>query len=360
MRHSFIKSYIYTSANFVSRLLPKEILGYSDVAPYKRNAKFSFAQTPVEIIVFLVGESLSAEYMGVFGYEKQNTKFLQTQVNLPNVVLKKSFSAGLYTDASVPFLLHAIQKPNAQAQIFSNKTNLFRLAQDANFTTHFITAQSRDSSSYTAYFKAFVKDYQDPYDKTKNIYKGLEDDFLVDVLQGLDLSTKHFIVLNQIGSHEPYEKRSPANKKPFGTKTLLDEYLNSVVFTDAIIKKILEILEQSGKKFVFIATSDHGQHVTATSGGKGSFAHLSNYLVPLFIKVNKDLKPSLDKFSQNSSCKISPAVNISEFIAQNMGYDMAYSDCNTSFVANNNLSGDNGYLKIKSTKAGLKKEMLFK
>jgi len=314
----------------------------------------------VDNIVFIIGESLSASYAGSLGYEKPTTPFLSLEKTNPNSIVKKAFSAGLVTDVSVPFLINMIQAPNAAKQIFSLKTNLFRLSKKQDYKTFLFSAQSEAASNFLPILGVeYMDQVQTAFKYTKDVEKEIDDKYLVDFFDEQSFAKRNFIVLQQNGSHEPYNEKYPKSFNNFGNDTLKKHYLNSITYTDFIIKEIVEKAKSSFKNYVVIYSSDHGQHVTDTSGGKGNFEYASNYEVPLYITTNSKEVLALAK-EIFESCKYSLHVQISEFIALLMGYEVAKSRCEEGFVSGLRLTGNSGYLHITQDKNKTQRNVMYK
>lgn len=357
-RHSLLKSYIYVTARFVAQTLPQEVLGLSNVKSYSR-PKPRVVQKPLtKRIVFIVGESLSSHYVSAFGsYALKTTPFLDSQAKNGKVIIGKAFSAGLFTDVSVPSLVHMVARPNGVRHIYSHDSNLYRMAQEIGYKTAFFSVQSADGNNYTNLFKQYLDFYEDAQGLTNSRYSSADDAYLVEFLERFDAGSASLILLNQVGSHEPYTV--PKGFEVFGSGNFLDKYLNTVTYTDGIIRQIQDVVQRrfGNESWVLIYTSDHGQHVTQNTGGKGGFAFASNYEVPFYITSNSPrvMQETAKIFGK---CEFAFAVQISEFIGLLLGYDNEISSCASGYVNGNNLNGDTGYMKI-TQEGGVQKREIF-
>ncbi len=358
-RHSVLKSYIYVTARFLGETLPREILGISSVQSYTRE-KPQVTQKPLaDRIIFIVGESLSSHYVSAFGYPVKNTPFLESEASKEQAILTKSFSAALYTNVSVPSLVHVIKRPSAIRQITSHDSDLYRMAQEIGYKTAFLSVQSLDGNSYANLFKRHLDSYKDSFEITQDKYKNIDDIYLLTFLENFEAGDKSLILLNQFGSHEPYQV--PKGSEIFGNDNFLNQYLNTVAYTDKIIEKIKHAVESRfGKdRWVLIYTSDHGQHVTESTGGKGSFTHAANYEVPLYITSNS---PEIMQEAQKifGQCEFAFHVQIPEFIGFLLGYDNEISSCKEGYVNGNRLNGRGGYMKITQEGKEITREVVEK
>lgn len=69
-----------------------------------------------------------------------------------------------------------------------------------------------------------------------------------------------FAVLHTMGSHFRFEHRYPPGFGPFAMPRSTEQaYQNSVAYTDLVLDKVIEALEQDGRSAVLLYVSDHGQ-----------------------------------------------------------------------------------------------------
>ncbi|MFC5078968.1 Putative phosphoethanolamine transferase YhbX [Vibrio thalassae] len=218
MYHSTIKSSFYTWGYFAARVVPEEVFGLSRVKPFQSDAPSHASSGNAHNIIVIMGESLSSEYMSVYGYSEPTTPWLEEQSKKANRFIAEGYSGGLFTDVSLPFFFNAIAKPNGVKQIGSGDTNIFRLAKENGYTTHFYSTQANYGLSLVSMLgRGWIDHYDDSYSITNNSYKGVLDSELLNWLDGVDLNQKNLIILHQTGSHMPYAERTPDSYKPFGS-----------------------------------------------------------------------------------------------------------------------------------------------
>lgn len=193
------KTTLYTFSNFIGRILPNEVFDLSNVPSYHRKSPHIEQKPIAKNIILIVGESLSASYSSVFGYKKITTPFLSSELKNPNSIVKETFSSGLFTDVSVPFILNMIQKPNANKQIASNDTSLFKLAKQQGYQTYFFSAQPSTGLGFLPYLGQKYIDYiQTSYDITHDIYKKVDDNSLVYFLNHQHFGEKTSLCFNKM------------------------------------------------------------------------------------------------------------------------------------------------------------------
>jgi glucan phosphoethanolaminetransferase (alkaline phosphatase superfamily) len=346
---SILKNELYVVKAFLGKTLPLTLLDIQTVQKYANDKFTKNTQTNnLDTIVLVIGESLSLHYMNLYGYDTKNTpNLLKLQKNDTHFIALKATSAGMYTDTSIPMIINAEKRPNAINHILSNETNLFKLAKENCFNTYFISAQAKDGFSYIRNYIGlkYIDKYVDSSNYGFDKYTSALDNILEKELEQIDFSQKNFIVLNMIGSHEPYEIRVPKDFKPFGSSNHLDNYNNTVAYTDSILNNIIQFIKEKNKKILFLFTSDHGQHVTKQSLGKGNLNDIRDYQVPVILySHNFDINNSLIK--RLKSTKLTSHYNMALLASYYLGYNtLKYIDTNRSFIDGNELSGNGGYIE---------------
>ncbi|USD65281.1 sulfatase-like hydrolase/transferase [Vibrio sp. SCSIO 43136] len=361
--HSAFKSALYTLGYFSAHTIPQEVFGQSNVAQFVRPAPERIKAPEFQNIVFVMGESLSSKYVGALGFEKNTTPWLAEQAKRDDRYLGEGFSGGLFTDVSLPYFFQSVVKPNGTRQIAQSNANLFKMAKEQGYTTHFYSAQTSYGLSLVSMIgRQWIDHYDDSFSITHDGRESVLDMELLNWLKQVNLKDKNFIVLHQMGSHMPYSIRTPKEFKKFGEDSSYNEYLNSVYYTDELMKQLQNYLEQNTTgKWSFIMTSDHGQYVTANASGHGSFSAESNYLVPVYIASNDHLVAQKATRSLGA-CSVSFQVQLSDFIANQLGFDFdTPTNCDKGYVAGASRSGDSGYLEIIHQPDGsTTKELMYK
>ena len=347
---SIIKNSVYVTKAFIGKTLPLYLFDIQVVNKYITSPKYSKnINSKIDNVILIIGESLSLHYMSLYGYKKSTTpKFDELSKINNNFYVTKALSSGLYTDTSIPMILNVAKKPNAIEHIISNKANLFKMAKENNFNTYWISSQSKDGFSYIRNYMGikYIDNYIDSSNFGFDKYTSGLDNIIYNKLKNIDLnSSNNFIVLNMIGSHEPYEKRVPSNFHPFGTKSILNNYENSVAYTDKIVSKIIFYLKQNSKsKTLLIFTSDHGQHVSKAGYGKGDIRNKKDYEVPLILFTNNF---NLDKsIKEIITDKYVSHYTMSQIVAYYLGYDSnKYIETDKAYIVGGELSGNSGYIE---------------
>ena len=351
---SVLKNSMYMLTHFIGKTLPIYVFDLQLVESWK-SPEFKKREnySPELNIVFILGESLTSRHMPLFGYERNTTPFLSAIVqNNPQVIYKESFSSGLYTGTSIPMFINSAKKPNATIHVLEQKYNLFKIAKDQGLVTQFLSAQSRDEFRYIKNYLA--PKYIDTYIDANSLgyQNSILDMLIIDHVKSsqiLPTNQHHFAVLNMNGSHEPYQKRVPQNYAPFGTSNYINQYDNTIRYTDLYIENLYQYLEQLNKKTILIYTSDHGQHVKKDSLGKGDISNINHALVPfILIPINMQIDARLNQFL--SSKKYVSHYQIALSVLYLLGLDsLPLEEKSTleAYVLGAELSGNTEYAVIQ-------------
>jgi len=303
--------------------------------------------TPNTIVV-VMGESLSAKYMSLYGFNRQTTPKLDNRKS--ELLYTWGYSAGVNTDVSVPTFFMLKREPQNNMIFLKAKTNLFALAKRAGYTTHYITTQK------LTVLGGFLGNSVDIL-LSKKDFKSKDatfDEVLVDYLKKVDFSKKNFIVLHQRNSHSPYDKQTPKNfyKFPFIGKEyktyMQNSYFNSLLYTDTLYDKIIQIVKEKNDSAMVFFTSDHGE-MMGNKDEDGRFGHsylgFADAKVPMIIYLNKKAS------SLNISFELEDIISHYQFaklIAKSLGKNIVNTNENGEYFTNGvDISGTQGYLKYK-------------
>ena len=343
IRHSAVRANYNVIAYFFGKTLPGQLFGIGKSATWmKESPKQKHNGNQIKNIILIMGESQNIDNMSVFGYGRSTTPFLDSIHK--SQLIKKTYSGGTYTDVSLPSFFNLLDKPDGTSQIYSWKTNLFNLAQRQGYKTFFYSSQARDKMALTSLIgRQYINDFVDPVSLGYEASKNMDDKQLVKLFNNIDFSSeKKFIVLHQIGSHVPYAERTVKLEKKFGNEKSVDEYDNSVLKTDSIIRSVYGSLKERAKEdWVVIYTSDHGQYVKDNSFGHGSLDNPSHFIVPtVIVSDNKEENNYIKKAF--SECDVLFHYQVSGYIAYLMGYDINFRDCSRGYINGSRLDGSAG------------------
>jgi glucan phosphoethanolaminetransferase (alkaline phosphatase superfamily) len=206
-----------------------------------------------DILIIGLGESLRSDHMGLYGYERDTTPLLSKVDDLR--IYKNVYSGGTNTWASVPAMLTKVsQRPDLSKSIIS-------LAKDAGYKTFWLSNQTKlRQADFSVSAIATQSDhvYFSASDDTRKIkHDAVLLPKLSEILEERKHDQKVLIVLNFYGSHAGFKQRYPKNYEIFkGINKRVDQYDNTVLYTDYILAQALELSSEYGAKFIYF--SDHG------------------------------------------------------------------------------------------------------
>jgi len=230
-------------------------------------------------VVYVQGESENRDFMHAYGYPLPTTPFLDS---LKDKVQVWAIAPGNQTLLAIPVLLTPATVENRD--LFYTSPSVVSDLKRCGYQTFWISnqepvgkyADAVSSIAREADVARYVMDIEPGRVPDGHIFKIFSSK---DVVPG----RKQAFFFHLMGSHYEWKLRYPPDwaliKKP---KNQLEEYINTVYYTDHILKRIFDTFSNSGDTLLFIYTSDHGELVTPEGGGHGH-AHpfQDEYRVPL-------------------------------------------------------------------------------
>ena len=249
-----------------------------------------------QVYVLVIGESSARDHWQIFGYDRSTNPMLSKTTNL--VPITRMVTSWPDTILAVPLLL--TRKPITSRSPEWKEPSFLPAMQEAGFQTWWISNQypigKFDSPvaiyAYEAEHVIWVN-----HSATWN-NPGSPDGDLVPALQRLLIGSKGdlFIVLHMMGSHMSYDYRYPATFALFrptqsdvgvtapNNMRVRNSYDNTILYTDHVLAKIIDVLKRSGAVTALWYESDHGEKLpsaTCDKGGHG-FGTRSEYEIPAF------------------------------------------------------------------------------
>ncbi|WP_066565602.1 phosphoethanolamine transferase [Snodgrassella sp. CFCC 13594] len=302
----------YTVGGFPMRVMPIEFLAdayfqpkayFAELAKLKAdlaqpdNWTVTSVHQPYRNYVLVVGESMRSDYMQLYGFKQADTPFLQQHAN---VVLDNMYAAGPNTPIA---LLYGLSLSNHQG--FSLQNNLMSLANKAGMQTAWLSNQGAlgqydttiSAIAHQAHYVHFLK--TTGYDFGQDTY----DDQLIPWLkqalaQPIQSGQNRLIVLHLIGSHPNPCDRIRSAPHHYVENKNSNCYIDSIAFTDQVLKQIYQTLGQTQQPFSMLYFSDHGlshdkdtyeknELVKSSSILRHNDRYRQNYHIPLVV-VNSD------------------------------------------------------------------------
>ena len=229
-------------------------------------------------IVIVIGESSISDHMSIFGYPKITTPFLEES----RPYIFDALAPSNQTRHSLAMMLTVASAGDFDR--FYSELSLVSQFRSCGYQTLWISNQGRigkhDSFSTSLASEAnetlFLNDLS--YAEAKS------DSRIVAELskRGFFQRKHHVTFIHLMGSHIDYNKRYPTGFGSQNISNIIDEYDNSLLYTDTIISDLYRRFYD--KNMLFIYLSDHGEVVTNERFGHGFFpGYIEEFRIPLII-----------------------------------------------------------------------------
>lgn len=225
------------------------------------------ATTPLPNIVLVIGESLAASHLSLYGYGRETSPRLQALQADGNVIaLRDAAVMGPNTRTSVPYILTGLEGPDPDGRVFRAPTVL-EYAKARGYHTAFVSAQEEAWGNFDVLFHEGADTFRTgiEFAPEVDVLKGADDLVVLD--QGVlplirSFAEPFFLVLHMDGSHLPYGAHSPPSQKVFLPEDGVNStnaYDNTVRVTDEYLASVFEALRKRAPGAWMFFTSDHGQ-----------------------------------------------------------------------------------------------------
>jgi lipid A ethanolaminephosphotransferase len=230
------------------------------------------------VVVLVIGETARAREMDFNGYGRNTTPYTDRGdvINFTDVE-----SCATDTADSVPCMFSPFGRDQFRRSKATGSENLLDVLQRTGVN---VVWRDNDSGSKKVAdrvtYEDFSKRKNSPFCSEDNCY----DEVLLDGLDDLIRNTQRdmLVVLHVKGSHGPsYYKRSPANLKVFTPEctqdniqdcpqqTIVNAYDNTIVYTDYVLSKVIDLLQAQNSATAMLYVSDHGESL----GESGLYLH---------------------------------------------------------------------------------------
>ncbi len=215
--------------------------------------------------IFVLGETLRADHLGLNGYERNTTPLLSKRNDI--ISYANLFTSKTITATSVPQIL-TDQLLTDTTGVY---TSLYSIANKGGFKTTWIGNQTMEKS-----YQPIAETNKDIIlvDKYRSVFsfdKELDGIMLKPMDSLLQLDTKQLITIHMIGSHWWYENRYEDHHRIFTPvidskyipsltrEQVVNSYDNTVVYLDYFLNEVITRLEKEEFPAFMIYVSDHGE-----------------------------------------------------------------------------------------------------
>ncbi len=250
-------------------------------------------QASYDKIVFVLGESANRDYMHAYGYDLPTTPFLD---GLPNKVLVRAIAPANQTMSAVPILLTPATVHDYEP--FYTSPSVLTDLRRCGYETFWLSNQLR-YSPYTSSVSSIASEADVVRFVLNELHTtfGLPDEVLFQIFDPSEVvpGRKQAFFFHLLGSHFDWKERYPPDKALIAhPQDLYETYANTIYYTDQVLQEIFQLFHERSQNMLFIYVSDHGEWITATTGGHAS-AHpfQEEYRVPLVFWTThaEDLTP---------------------------------------------------------------------
>ena len=255
-------------------------------------------------IIIILGESENKEFMGIYNSKyKETTPFFNKLYKEGKLDKYNAISPSNQTRLSIPMMLTDANV--SDFYLFKKSESIISIIRRYGYSASWFSNQFK-VGKHDTYITSILQE-ADNYKIANYIYdKGghgdlSNDGILLDFMDNRKKSKKEVIIFHLLGSHFSYDKRYPSNHKLIkDEKTIKDNYLNTVYYTDYIIEQIYN----KNKEALIIYASDHGEVIHKGSYGHGfSQGYKEEYTVPFVVinsikKINKDIIYNLEDLNK--------------------------------------------------------------
>lgn len=335
---------------------PAEALPPSPFKPYQVQP----VATSAKHVWLVVADSLRSDRLGVLGYPRDTTPNLSRLQAQGLLLAKPGVASGVATAVSLPNLLNVIREPGQPHLLREQPHNLFRLAQQNQFRTHWLSAQESKLLSHlgSRYLDVSITREDYPLRFLKR-----HDHALVDLLGEQAWGTRNFAVINLRTAHLPYEENYDQHTEPVASWPITpalpreerqaNAYDNALRYLDDVLAEMIERFEQLEGERYLVITGDHGQLL----GEQGRWGH--NDLQPQVAEVPvliiaRDAPP--DALQALSAQQWISHYELGVWLAERMGSRVENPNLQNGehFVQGKQLFGDNLIQRVTETPDGLR------
>ncbi len=218
-----------------------------------------------ETILLVMGESERKKSLNLYGYTRPTTPYIAALMkeNPDHIlVFKNAATVAPWTRIAVPLALSFAQAKDYPT-LFQTPS-ITKVFAGLNYKTTMISNQDQTMIDMSHYLIAAFSGEMDTVVSCQKEFEERYDQNVVEALSPFlrekDTSNRFFF-LHLMGSHYEYADRVPETKRFFKGGTLIDDYDNTVRYTDYILSELAEMVFRQETPFLLIYLSDHGEYV---------------------------------------------------------------------------------------------------
>lgn len=261
-------------------------------------------------IILVIGESASRDYMSAFtDYEHETTPWLSAKKQDSHFILyPNSYSSIPHTVSSLERALTEFNQYNDKQ--FYTSCSIIDIAHKAGYTTHWYSNQGHLGCADTPV--TLVANTSGTAKWTKqNLNEVQYDEMLLEYLDEIDPTKNNFVVVHLKGNHFNFINRYPQSFAKFsepGKYDLINNYIDSIAYTDYILQKIWEYGKEKLNMQAMLYFSDHAtipdKRRSPDFGGFGTvripmFTYFSDNYIEKYPETYQALLDNKNKYFTN-------------------------------------------------------------
>ncbi len=335
LRNTYRTYYPYRMQSIFS-LLHSEL---GNMERYKKETK-NFTFNAVEkdtsdhnrkIFVMIIGEASRADHWHINGYQRETSPEIEKLNNF--VSFKDAVTGGTMTILSVPQLITRATPEDYEKH--TREKSILAAFKEAGYYTAWVSNQSHYglSGNIGMHFTDGDTAIYSSHGENETNFTGSYDESILPLMS--DVINKNpkkniFILLHLIGSHWRYILRYPPAFQKFvptsdrnrmnvinpTKEEIVNEYDNSILYSDYILKCIADTLRNLNSESGFLFVSDHGESLDDNNDNTYFHSYKpvkATAVVPFFVWLDKKYVQNYpqvyDALRANANKKVSSAVN---------------------------------------------------
>jgi len=234
-------------------------------------------------IVVVIGESASRHHMSVYGYDKNTTPFFNSLKENNESLFLRGVSPANQTRFAIPMELTEAGMEDFEK--FFHTYSIVSILKKAGYETYWISNQAK-VGKYDTYVTTIANEAKYTMIENQNFGSSKPDSILLKKLSSVPLNDgKDAFFIHLMGSHFNYKDRYEQEHTLFHQpRNIVEEYDNSIFYTDFVLKNIFRHFISKKEKTLFIYFSDHAEVVSPRKHGHGFLPPVREVFdVPLFI-----------------------------------------------------------------------------
>jgi len=323
------------------------------------------------VIILVIGETSRAHNWQLNGYKRNTNPELVKRKDI--FYFKNAISAATHTNQTIQLVLSRATPRNLNP-IYSEKS-IVTAFSEAGYKTFWISNQNMTGGVETTVYSISLEADKRIFTNTDYEVRSEFDEALIPALEKTlseNTNAPLFIVIHTMGSHEVYRNRYPENFEEFRPASkgddynfsspdikerLLNSYDNSILYTDYILDKLIEVTASTKRPSTLSYFSDHGENLLDDEnnrfghGGVIPTQYVTN--IPMFIWTSNEFLSHRPEFHE--SILVNTMKPVSSLYLFDTLLDLGSINIdgykNANSLANNNFTASDIYILNTEYKA---------